>query len=134
MTTEFELSFNGSGPNLLDAVTILAEHAINMNTIATAKVDGRYVIKFITGSEEEVRRTFIKADLDFKERRVLVVEVNDRPGQWVKAARILVDAGVKLEASYLLGQHGDKLRFVFAVDNYETAKKVAGQITDCSMD
>jgi hypothetical protein len=134
MTTEFELSFNGSSHNLLDAITVLAEHDINMNTIATGKVDGRYVIKFITGSEDEVRRTFIKADLGFKERRVLVVEVHDRPGQWVKAARILADAGVQLEASYLLGQHGDKLRFVFVVDNYETAKRVASQITDCSMD
>jgi hypothetical protein len=45
-----------------------------------------------------------------------------------------VDGGVQLEASYLLGQHGDKLTFVFVVDNYERAKKIAGQITNCSMD
>lgn len=134
MTTEFELSMNGSSTNLLDSISVLADHGINLDTIATAKTDGHYVIKFVTGSEEEVRRTFIKADLPFKERRVLVVEVHDRPGQWVKAARILVDAGVNLEASYLLGRHGDKVRFVFVVDNYERAKRVASQVTECSMD
>jgi hypothetical protein len=134
MTTEFELSFNGSSQNLLDAISVLADQGINLNTIATGKVGAGYVIKFITGTEEEVRRTFIKADLPFKERKVLIVEVHNRPGQWLKAARHLVDAGIGLEASYLLGQHGDKLRFVFVVDNYEMAKKVAGQITECSMD
>ncbi len=134
MTTEFELSINGSSQNLLDAINVLADQGINLNTIATGKVDGHYVVKFITGSEEEVRRTFMKADLPFTERRVLVVEVHDRPGQWMKAARHLVDAGVGMEASYLLGQHGDKLRFVFVVDKYDMAKKVASQITECSMD
>jgi len=32
------------------------------------------VIKFLTGAEEECRRTFMKADLHFKDRKVLVVE------------------------------------------------------------
>lgn len=134
MTTEFELSFNGSSRNLLDAISVLADQGINLNTIATGKVNGRYMIKFITGSEDAVRSTFLKADLPFTERKVLVVEVDNRPGQWLKAARHLVDAGVVLDASYLLGHHGNKLLFVFAVDNYEMAKKVASQITECSMD
>ena len=76
----------------------------------------------------------MKADLLFKERKVLIVDVFNRPGQWVRAALHLVDSGVELEGSYLLGQHGDKLMFVFAVNNYEMAKKVAGQFTECSMD
>jgi hypothetical protein len=134
MTTEFELSMNGSSKNLLDSISVLADQGINLDTIATGRVDGHYIIKFVTGSEEEVRRTFMKADLPFKERRVLIVEVHDRPGQWVKAARMLVDGGVGLESSYLLGRHGDKLRFVFVVDNYERAKKIASQVTECSMD
>ena len=134
MTTEFELAMNGSSKNLLDSIAVLADKGINLDTIVTGREDGHYIIKFITGSEEEVRRTFEKADLPFKERRVLIVEVHDRPGQWVEAAHFLVDAGVGLESSYLLGRRGDKLIFVFAVDNYERAKKVASQVTECFMD
>lgn len=134
MTTEFELSMNGSSKNLLDSIAVLADQDINLDTMTTSKVDGHYVIRFVTGSEDEVRRTFIKADLPFKERRVLILEVHNRPGQWVKAARILVDAGVNLESSYLLSQQGEKLRFVFAVDNLDMAKKVACQVTECSLD
>ena len=134
MTTEFELSVDGSSENLLNAISLLAEHQVNLDTIATAKVDDMYVIKFLTGCEEECRRTFMKADLPFKERKVLVVEMYNKPGQWMKAARALVGAGVSVETSYLSGQEDDKLRFVFGVDDYEGAKAIIGQIAEYSVD
>lgn len=134
MVTEFELSVSGSSKNLLSTIEVLAEHNINLDTIATAKVGDRFVIKFLTGCEEECRRTFMKADLPFKERRVLVIDMFNRPGQWVRAARYLVNSGVELNACYLLGQEGNRLRFVFVVEDYEKAKKVAGQIAECAVD
>lgn len=134
MTTEFELSVDGSSENLLNAITLLAEHQVNLDTIATAKVDDKYVIKFLTGCEEECRRTFMKADLPYKERKVLVVQMYNKPGQWMKATRALLNAGVVVETSYLSGQEGDKLRFVFGVDDYEGAKAVIGQIAEYSVD
>ena len=134
MTTEFELTVDGSSENLLNAFNILAEHQVNLDTIATAKVDDQYVIKFLTGCEEECRRTFMKSDLNFKERKVLVVEMYNKPGQWMKAARALVDSGVNLETSYLSGQNADKLRFVFGVDDYDKAKDIIGQIAEYSVD
>ena len=134
MTTEFELTVDGSSENLLNAFNILAEHQVNLDTIATAKVDDQYVIKFLTGCEEECRRTFMKSDLHFSERRVLVVEMFNKPGQWMKAARALVNSGVNLETSYLSGQHADKLRFVFGVDDYNKAKDIIGQIAEYSVD
>lgn len=134
MTTEFELSVDGSSANLLDAFNLLADHQVNLDTIATAKVDDKYVIKFLTGCEEECRRTFMKADLPFSERKVLVVEMHNKPGQWMKAARALVAGGVNLETSYLSGQNDDRLRFVFGVDDYEGAKRVIGQIAEYSVD
>lgn len=135
MTTEFELYIPGTTRNLLDAIEVLSEHNINLDTIAARRVVGdKYVLRFVTGLEEECRRTFMKADLPFKERKVLLVEMSNRPGQWLRAARHLVNGGVELEGSYLLGQNGSKLRFVFAVDDYEKAKKAACQIADCSAD
>ena len=134
MTTEFELSVDGSSENLLNAISLLAEHQVNLDTIATAKVDDKYVIKFLTGCEEECRRTFMKADLPFKERKVLVVQMYNKPGQWMKAARALLNGGVGVETSYLSGQEGDKLRFVFGVDDYEGAKTIIGQIAEYSVD
>jgi hypothetical protein len=125
MMTEFELSITGSSKYLLDVIALLGEHAINIDTVATARVGERWVIKFLTGSEEEVRRTFIKANLDFKERKVLVVDMPDLPGEWVRTARALVDKNVNMDASYLLGQKGNKLRVVFGVDDADRAKEVA---------
>ena len=85
----------------------------------------RSVIKSLTASEEEVQRTFIKADLHFKDRKVLVIDVNDTPGECVRAARALVDGDVEFDTSNLLGKKSEKLRFVFGVDDVEKAKKAA---------
>jgi len=134
MTVEFELAVSGDSKDLLDTVALLAEQHINLDTIATARIEDKYFIRFLTGCDEECRRTFMKADLPFKERKVLVIDMFNRPGQWVRAARYLVDSGVQLKTSYLLGQKGDRLRFVFVVDDYEKAKKIAGQIAECSVD
>jgi len=134
MTTEFEMSINGNSKDLLDTIAILSSQNVNLDTIATARTDDRYVVKFLTGNDEECRRTFIKADLPFREQRVLVVDMYNRPGQWMKAARCLVDAGLQLRASYLYSVQGDRMRFVFCVDDYEKAKKIVGQIAECAAD
>ena len=132
--TEFELSISGSSKYILDAIALLGEHDVNIDSVATARVGDRWVIKFLTGSEEEVRRTFIKADLNFKERKVLVVDLPDKPGQWVKAAKSLADKGVGIDSSYLLGQKDNKMRFVFGVDKPDFAFKVAKKIPDLSVE
>ena len=134
MATEFELSFKGSSRNMLDAISVLAEHNVNLETVATAKVEDTWVIKFVTGSEEEVRRSFMKADLHFNEKPVMVVEMHNKPGQWLKVARALNEAGIEINASYLLSQHGDTQRFVFGVSDREKASKVCRVLSECSVD
>jgi len=134
MPTEFEMSFTGSTKNLLSALTVLADNDINMNTVDTVKMGDKFVVKFLVGSEEEVRRNFMKADLLFKDRRVLVVEMHNKPGQWLKVAKAIVDSGTEIESSYLLGQKGDKMSFVFAVSDYEKARSVCGSLGECSID
>jgi hypothetical protein len=134
MATEFELTVPGSTKDLVNSVAVLAEHNVNLSTVATARVGDKYVVKFLTGNEDETRTSFMKSDIAFKERKVLVLNVHNRPGEWVKAARYLANAGVEIETSYLLSRNGDKLCFVFAVGDYEKAKKIASQITECSVD
>jgi len=134
MTTEFELYIPGTSRNLMDAVRVLSEHSINLDTIAARRVGEKYVLRFVTALEEECRRTFMKAELPYKERKVLVIEMINRPGQWFKAASEMTDGGVELEGSYLLGQNNSKMRYVFVVSDYDKAKKIACQIADCSDD
>ena len=134
MATEFEMSFTGSSRSLLEAIAVLGDHEINLSTIATARVGDRYVIKFLTGSEEAVRRMLMKADMHFSERPVLVVRMFNKPGQWLKVARALVNAGIEIKASYLMAQKEDTQSFVYAVDNLEAAKKVCVRIAECSID
>ena len=134
MATEFEMVFKGSSKGLLDAVSMLAEHSINLNTVATAKIGDQYYVKFLTGSDEEVRRMLMKADLQFRDRPVLVVRVFNKPGQWLRVAKALVDAGIEINASYLMSQKDDNMSFVFVVSDYEKARGICSRIAECSID
>jgi len=133
MVTEFQMSFSGSSKGLLDAIAVLAEQNINLDTVATAKVGDKFVIKFLSGSEEEVRRAFMKADLEFKDRPVLVVEMFNRPGQWLKVARTIVNSGVEIDASYLMGQKGDRMSVVFAVSDISKARATLTKLTELAV-
>lgn len=134
MATEFELMVPGTTKDLVNSVAVLADNSVNLSTVSTAKVGGGYVIRFLTGNEEQCRTSFMKSDIAFKERKVLVLNVFNRPGEWLKAARCLGNAGVEIDTSYLLSREGDRLSFVFVVSDYERAKKIISQITECSLD
>lgn len=134
MATEFELMVPGTTKDLVNSVGVLAENNVNLSTVSTAKVSGGYVVRFLTGNEEQCRTSFMKSDIAFKERKVLVLNVFNRPGEWVKAARCLSNADVEINTSYLLSREGDRLSFVFVVSDYEKAKKIISQITECSLD
>ncbi len=134
MATEFELMVPGKTKDLIGSVGVLAENNVNLSTVSTTKVSGGYMVRFITGNEEQCRTSFMKADIAFKERKVLVLNVFNRPGEWVKAARCLGNANVEIDTSYLLSREGDRLSFVFVVSDYEKAKKIISQIAECSVD
>ena len=46
----------------------------------------------------------MKADLHFRENKVLVVEVPNKPGQWLRVAQAMADEGVEVSHTYLVGQ------------------------------
>jgi len=107
MAAEFEVSSKGSNKSLLDAIAMLAEHNIDLNTVVTAKLE---------------------------DRQVLAVNVFNKPGQWLRIAKALVDGGIETNASYMLGQKGDTMSFVFVVSDYEKSRKICSRIGECSID
>src|SRR5512136_1979976 len=133
MANEFQMSFSGSSKDLLDAIAILAEQDINLDTVATAKIGENFVIKFLSTSEEKVRRALMKADLEFRDRPVIIVEMFNSPGQWLKVARTIVNSGVEIDSSYLMGQKGDRMSVVFAVSDTDKARAILTRLTELSV-
>ena len=118
----------------MKAIAILAEDKINLDSVSIAEAGRGYLVRFLTGSEEDVRNSLMKADLPFKENKVLMVEMPNKPGQWLRFAQALADHGVEVTHTYRVGESKDKHVYAFGVSDYQKAKSVCGPLGACSED
>lgn len=128
LQTEFEVKVGSSTRNILQIADILAEGGVNLTTVSIEKFEGDAYIRLLTSDSEACARALMKADMQYTTRPVLVAEVEDRPGRWAKVARKLADAGLEIEASYLLSRDGQRMKFVFAIDDPKKGEEVLSMI------
>lgn len=134
MATEFEVRLDGPTESLVKAISVLAGKRINLDTVTISPADHGYSVRFLTGSEEAVRTSLMKADLPFKENTVLVIQIPNKPGQWLKVAEALAKAGIEVSHTYRVGEADRNHLYAFGVSDYKKAKKVCGKLGECSMD
>ena len=128
MQTEFEIKVGSNTKSVLQIADILAESGVNLTTVSIDKHDGEVYVRLITSDNEACARALMKADLEHKTRQVLVAEVMDRPGQWVNIAKKLANAGLEIESSFLLSRDGERMHFVFAVDDPKRGEEIISQL------
>ncbi len=76
------------------------------------------VFHFLVEDPAAARQAFETASGDVGEREVLVVDVDDRPGELGRIARRITDAGVNIDLFYLAAD----TRFVIGVDDLDAAR------------
>ena len=69
------------------------------------------------------RSVLRRAGMAFDEREVLVTTLPHRPGAMARMARCLADAGVNIEAIYLLHSSAEGLEFAVCVDELAAARE-----------
>lgn len=98
----------------------LGRAEINIEGVAGMTVIGRGLIHILVEEAEKTRRALEANEIDVEgEREVLVVDVDDRPGELGNIARRLADEGVNIELAYLATSD----RLVLGVDDMETARR-----------
>lgn len=134
MPTEFEVLLDGPTKSLLNAIRVLADQRINLDTVSIAESEHGYMVRFLTGSEEDVRRSLMKADLNYKENKVLVIEMPNKPGQWLRVAQALADDGIEVSHTYRVGEANQNHVYAFGVSDYQKAKDSCGKLGVCWID
>ncbi|MCH7902096.1 MAG: ACT domain-containing protein [Acidobacteria bacterium] len=76
------------------------------------------VFHFLVEDPAAARQVCEAAGGDVGEREVLVVDVDDRPGELGRIARRITDAGVNIDLFYLAAD----TRFVIGVDDLDAAR------------
>ena len=118
--------FAENKPGKLAAVTrILAQERINIRATTIATSDTFGVINLIVDHPQKAQEVLTKAGMLVKQRRVLAVLLEDRPGGLDKLAQLLFNEGVNVNNAYgFVLENQVKAVFVVDVDQLEKAEKI----------
>ncbi len=102
----------------------LARNAVNIRGISTDVGGGRPRIHIITDDDSSARSALRTAQLEFKEYDVIVVTMDDRPGELAKITKRLARGGVNINSLFMLGAKTSLEEVALTVDRAQDAQKL----------
>ena len=99
---------------------------VNIKSMAALAMGHQGVIRIIPDDIEAARSALDAGNVRFEEKELLTVLLDNRAGEVTSVAAKLADAGLNLEALYVVGLAGDMVELAIAVDDVKKAKKVLG--------
>ena len=115
----------GHRPGELAGVTnALSLQGVNIKSLAAMTLGNQAVLRLIPDDAEAARNALRAGSIRFEEREVVTVLLENRAGELTGLAGKLADAGLNLEAVYVVGLAGELIELAIAVDDVKKAKKV----------
>ena len=96
---------------------------VNIKSIAALAIGNQALIRILPDDFEAARGALQDANLRFEEKELVTVLLENRAGEVTGLAAKLADAGINLEALYVVGLAGDMVELAIAVDDIKKAKK-----------
>ena len=120
--TEFTVHLANRPGMLAMLAERLASAGVNLEALAAYGIAEEGRAHLMVDDATAARSVLRAAGLAFDEREVLVTTLPHRPGAVAAMARRLADAGVNIEAVYLLRCSAGGMEFAVAVDEPEAAR------------
>lgn len=112
-------------PGELASVTnALSLQGVNIKSVAAVTLGNQAVMRVIPDQVEAAREALRAANIRFEEHELVTVLLENQAGELTGVAAKLADAGLNLEAIYVVGLDGDLIELAFAVDDVKKAKKL----------
>jgi len=119
--TEFIVDMENRPGRLASLTEALAAFDVNIEALTAYGHNGEGTVRLITSDAPTTRRVLDEAALTFDEHTVLAVSLPHRPGELARLTRSLADAGVNIDALYVLRASSDGIDLAISVDQPETA-------------
>jgi hypothetical protein len=94
----------------------LAAFGVNIEALAAYGHDGEGTVRLIVDDAATTRRVLEEAALHNEERTVLTALLPHRPGELARLTRLVADAGVNIEAIYVLRSNAEGIEFAISID------------------
>ena len=112
-------------PGELASVTnALSLQGVNIKSLAAITFGQQALLRLIPDDVEAARSALEAANMRFEEHELVTVLLENRAGELTGVAAKLADAGLNLEAVYVIGVADDLIELAIAADDVKKAKKV----------
>ena len=115
---------NKSG-RLADITEVLGKNGIDIRALSVADTADYGILRLIVNEPEKAEKVLKEEELTVSITKVLAIGVDDTPGSFAKAIRILSDADINVEYSYAFITPKENAAYVIIrVDDNEKASEV----------
>jgi hypothetical protein len=125
---DFAIQLTHRPGELADVANALSLKGVNIKSLAALSVGSQAVMRLIPDDAEEARNALRDRNIRFEEHEVISVLLENKAGELTGVASKLSEAGLNLEAIYLVGLAGDLIELAIAVDDVRKAKKVLADL------
>jgi hypothetical protein len=101
----------------------LARAGINLKSVAAMTIANQGMLRLIADNVDAARKALKEANIPFEESELVTSLLENKAGELEDVASKLANAGVNLQAAYVVGLDGDLVELAFAVDDAKKAKK-----------
>jgi len=119
---EFSVKLANKPGELAKVTEALHKDGVNIRTVSTEPQ--AQVVRIVTTDPEKSRASLKRANLEFSERNLLVAKLEDKPGELARISRALANAGVNIDAAYMLDKDSKHVHVALAVSDEQKAKNV----------
>jgi hypothetical protein len=102
----------------------LGKHGVNIRSLAGMAFGTQGLLRVIADDPDTARAALQEANIRFEEKELVTVMLENQAGEVAVVADKLSNAGINLEALYVIGLSGDLVELALAVDDVKKAKKV----------
>ena len=102
---------------------LLGGAGVNIKSVASMALGNQGVVRLIPDDIESAREALRQANIRFEESELATVLRENRAGELADVADRLSNAGLNLQALYVVGLEGDLVELAIATDDVKKAKK-----------
>jgi hypothetical protein len=102
----------------------LARRSVNIKSVAAMTLGNQAMLRVIADDVDAARTALRESHIQFEESELATVLLENQAGELAAIADKLSNAGLNLQAAYVIGLDGDLVELAFAVDDVKKAKKV----------
>ena len=121
MATQFTFKLPDEPGSLATVAEVIGKTGINIDAIAGFSINGQGIITILASNAETAETALKDANVNFSTQDVLLIRLQDKPGQVAMLTRALAEEGINLNTFYvtMTGQQ------VIGTDNIARTKEIA---------